>query len=178
MNEYSTAIAQAINQGVDIMGSYYSIGVITELNATSKKSLSEKGWKEILKKRIDPEIFDLTVEESKIIGKLKGEVFTGNISELFQILREACGPHYNYCLNDYEKEWGTAYENYPTGYERLYVQDLEGNTISLEVSFALLLLEGKVLAEKFNTDPPLINWLFRNSAIKNKLAGCMISSIV
>lgn len=32
--------------------------------------------------------------------------------------------------------------------------------------------------EEFFSEPLLINWLFRNSTIDNKLAGCVISDIV
>jgi hypothetical protein len=54
---------------------------------------------------------------------------------------------------------------------------LNERIIKIETNFAMMMIEGKVIIEEFYTDPHLINWLFRNSNIPNKLSGAVISSV-
>lgn len=58
------------------------------------------------------------------------------------------------------------------------VNDDYGKEVIVYITMALLFTEGKVLAETFNKEAKLINWLFRHSNIENKLTGAVISDIV
>ncbi|BAQ09090.1 transcriptional regulator [Bacillus sp. OxB-1] len=161
------------------MGTYYSVGIITKFSANSHDNLSLKEWNEVLGPRLDLDLFEITMEENEISGKIKKDVFSENIIDFYDLLREISGPNYNGNLDYYEKEYGADLEQYQSGYETLWTKNAANNRkIAVNTEFALLYIEGKVLVEEFETDPQLINWLFRNSRIPNKLAGAVISSIV
>ena len=159
------------------MGTYYTIGVINEFCASSKENLLIDQWKEILNERIDFDLFNITINETKIHGGIKMKDFADNILDFFNVLRKICGPKYNEDFDAYEKLYGTDIDKYPIKYEELFVEDRNKNLIKIETNFAMMMIEGKVIIEEFYTDPHLINWLFRNSNIPNKLSGAVISSV-
>lgn len=88
------------------------------------------------------------------------------------------GEKRNLNLDDYFETFGTDINDYQIENTFISFQNKDGLYIKLWFRFAMLFIEGKVLAEEFYTEPVLVNWLFRNSKIENKLAGCIVSSIV
>jgi hypothetical protein len=78
----------------------------------------------------------------------------------------------------YEKIYGDHLDDYQFWDTYLYVTGQNGKSIRIEANIALLFIEGKVIVEYFQTEPQIINWLFRHSGLKNKLAGCIVSTIV
>ena len=69
------------------------------------------------------------------------------------------------------------------GYTYEYAKDIviidkNGFGVNIRCQLIMLMIEGKVFAEEFDTDPMLINYLFRNSNINNPLCGAVISEIV
>ena len=160
------------------MGSYYTIGVFSSLNATSTGLLTRKEWVEILNERVDIQLFDLQINRDEAEAFLRPDIFSENIADFYNVLRSILGQERNRNIDYYEKEYGTELEDYQFADTTLYLQHPKGDHITLDMSIALLFIEGKVLAEEFDTDPVLINWLFRHSNIESKLAGCVISAIV
>ncbi|ADI26808.1 hypothetical protein [Geobacillus sp. C56-T3] len=160
------------------MGTYYGLGIIKEFVARSEKSFTWSEWEQILTKRIDLCLFRLAAAEQRLSGSLYPEVFTENIHHFFQILRDIVGSERREPIDYYEKEFGSHLDNYPTAETFFLIEGPSGSPIIVEVRFAVLFIEGKVSVETFDAEPLLINWLFRNSPIKNKLAGCVISAII
>ncbi|MBB5325883.1 hypothetical protein HNQ34_002989 [Anoxybacillus tepidamans] len=160
------------------MGTYYSLGIISEFVAESEKTLTQAEWEQLLTKRLDLSLFQLTIHDNKIYGSLYPEIFKENIKDFYQILKEIAGPNRSENIDYYEKKFGSNLDDYHYSGTVLFVEGSDGSLIKIGVRFALLFVEGKVSVEIFNTEPHLINWLFRNSKIENKLAGCVISEIV
>lgn len=160
------------------MGTYYSLGIISEFVAESEKTLTQAEWEQLLTKRLDLSLFRLTIHGNKIYGSLYPEIFKENIKDFYQILKEIAGPNRSEKIDYYEKKFGSNLDDYHYSETVLFVEGSDGSLIKIGVRFALLFVEGKVSVEIFNTEPHLINWLFRNSKIANKLAGCVISEIV
>lgn len=161
------------------MGSYYTLGVISHIRAASTELLSREEWIEVLNERVNIQLFDLRTNDGGAEAFLKPDIFSENITGFYSLLRSILGKERNRNIDFYEKEYGTDLEEYQYADTSFYLQSPTGGSrIKLYMSFALLFIEGKVLAEEFDTDPVLINWLFRHSNIENKLAGCMISAIV
>ncbi|MCM3671637.1 hypothetical protein M3181_22020 [Mesobacillus maritimus] len=184
------------------MGTFYTLGIINRFGAQATKGgskyfgrehlpLGESVWKEVLNERIDTSIFDLEMqEEGTITGLLKNSVFQENINDFYEILREILGEHRNGNIDHYEKDYflhhrdihGEDVEDdadYPFEWaDDIRILNKDGLEIRIECQFIMLMLEGKVLVEEFSTDPVLINYLFRNSNIKNPLAGAVISQVV
>lgn len=159
------------------MGTYYTLGVITEFAATATQTLTNEEWISELNERVDVSLFDLQPMGTSIEARLKERIFSENIPDFYEVLRSILGVDRNRTLDYYEEDFGNDLEEYQIGRTNICLQRAGGPTIQLEIEYALLLIEGKVDVEEFNTDPILINWLFRNSKIENKLAGCIISDI-
>lgn len=155
------------------MGTFYTIGIIKEFKVTSNEVLLMDTWHEKLADRLDLELFELKVEENKLFGKLKKDIFDENIEDFYSTLRKILGKKRNANIDYYEKSYGKDLDEYPTEKNYVYLDELK-----LETTFAFLFIEGKVLVEEFNSDPLLINYLFRNSTIENPLKGCVISEII
>lgn len=160
------------------MGTFYTLGVIKNFKAYSDQPLTEKEWKEILNERVDLEMFDTKINNVDVEASLQSEIFSENISGFYETLRKILAPRKNENMDYYEKEFGQDIENYQMGYTSLYLQGPQGSRVKLNITFALLFIEGKVVVEEFYTEPSLINWLFRHSKMENKLAGCIVSEIV
>ena len=127
---------------------------------------------------MDVSLFDLQITDVKVEGSLRPGIFCENISNFYEVLRGILGVKRNPCLDYYEKEYGVNLDSYQMETTNLHIQNEDGLSIRLDLTFALLFIEGKVLVEEFYTEPVLINWLFRNSNIENKLAGCIVSEII
>jgi len=160
------------------MGTDYSLGIITKFSATSNTELTGEEWLNVLNERIDVSLFDLETAEKEAMGALQKDVFRENITGFYDVLRKILGANRNGNIDYYERDFGTELDNYQFWRTPLKLQKENGISIQFDLTMALLFIEGKVMAEIFNSDPVLINWLFRNSNIDNKLAGCVISSIV
>lgn len=160
------------------MGTYYTLGVIKDFQAHSEQPLTEKEWKEILNERVDLELFDTKIDDTDVEALLKSEIFSENIADFYEVLRGILAPVENKNMDYYEQEFGQDIENYQVGYTRLYLLGPQGSCVTLNITFVLLFIEGKVIVEEFDIEPPLINWLFRHCKMENKLAGCIVSSIV
>lgn len=160
------------------MGSDYSLGIIHEFTVTTQESLMKEEWEKALNDRLDLSLFDLEFSDSEVKGKLNPTIFSENIADFYNILRKILGSRRNGNIDYYEDSYGTELENYQSWYTSLQFEDGAGRSIKLKASFVLLFVEGKVMVEEFYTEPVLMNWLFRNSNIPNKLAGCVISDIV
>lgn len=160
------------------MGTFYCLGIINKFTATSRDSLLKNEWKNLLNERIDLNLYETSIQGTRVEGSLIDDIFKENIIEFYQILKEISGPTRSSNIDYYEKEFGTNINDYQTSQTELILETSNGNSISLSVTYVLLFIEGKVSVEEFNTEPHLINWLFRNSRIDNKLSGCVISDIV
>jgi len=160
------------------MGTFYTLGIISSLKATSTRLLKHREWVEILNERIDIQLFDLRTNDDQAEAFLRPNIFSENIAGFYSLLRSILGQQRNSNIDYYEKVYGADLENYQFADTTLYLQHYKGDQITLDVNFALLFIEGKVLVEEFDTEPILMNWLFRQSNIENKLAGCVISGIV
>lgn len=159
------------------MGSFYTLGVIHEFVAISDQSLSNMEWEEALDERVDLRIFDLHLKENELHAALDPHVFRENILDFYNVLRQIAGPSRSVNIDAYEENFGVHLENYQYSYTNLYLENNHGCKIRINASIAVLFIEGKVRVEEFRTEPHLINWLFRNSKIDNKLAGCIISDV-
>ncbi|MCD8510408.1 MAG: hypothetical protein LRY73_11460 [Bacillus sp. (in: Bacteria)] len=162
------------------MGSYYTLGVVTKFEVQSKIPLSIEEWRALLDSRLDTSLFTLEVKEKKnvLIGELYPEIFQENIHGLYGILRNLIKPLSTIQLDDYEQVFGDDISNYQIRGSRLSIEGPDGEPLIVNISFAMLFIEGKVLVEEFYSEPQIINWLFRNCNIDNKLAGCIVSEIV
>lgn len=152
--------------------------MIKAFQAHSEQPLTEKEWKEILNERVDLELFDTKTFDTDIEGLLKPEIFSENITDFYKVIKGILMPVKNKDIDYYEQMYGKDIENYQLGYTRLYLLGPQGSCVPLNITFVLLFIEGKVIAEEFYTEPSLINWLFRHCKMENKLAGCIVSSIV
>lgn len=157
------------------MGTYYALGVVKGFKAQTNHAISKDDWERILNERFDTELFHLVLENNSITATMKQGVFKENIEGLFQKLIDITG---NKWIGDYFQEYGDMIENYPSQQCNFSVFDNDKNKIKLFIDFALIFIEGKVLAEQFATEPMLINWLFRHARFDNKLAGAIVSDII
>lgn len=169
---------QSNKKGWVIMGTFYTLGVIHKFKATSNQPLTNKEWIKILNVRVDVSLFDLLITDVIVNGSLQSNIFKENIIGIYEILRGILGADRNPNLDYYEKEYGIDLDNYQMCRTSMNIQNEDGLNVRLDLTIALLFIEGKVFVEEFYSDPILINWLFRHSDIKNKLAGCIISNIV
>ena len=184
------------------MGTFYAIGIIRQFTAIATKGknahwgfdevpLSKEEWINGLSSRIDPDIFDLFVQEDgSINGFLKNDIFQQHINGFYETLRAILGENRNGNIDYYENEFcmhhKDIHSDYDYGEDRYLIEgarpihfiDKEGFGIQIKSDFIMLMLEGKVLVEEFSTDPVLINYLFRHSNIDNPLKGAIISGIV
>ena len=160
------------------MGTFYTLGVIKSFWAESNKKLSLSEWKTILYDRMDLGCFELTHDNDKLQGNLYERIFEENIDDFYGVLKEILGKNRNSNIDYYQKEFGTDINNYQIEYVKTQFKNKDDIDISIEFNFAMLFLEGKVMAEEFYTEPVLLNWLFRNSNINNKLASCIVSNVV
>ncbi|QKY70151.1 hypothetical protein [Lentibacillus sp. CBA3610] len=160
------------------MGTDYTIGIVRDFTATANQNLSMEEWRLTLSDRLDLDCFALTEEESRLHGQLDESIFRNQIAGFYQTLGSILGEKRNPNLDYYFETFGTDITNYQTAAERITLKKGNGLHIELHFKYALLFVEGKVLVEEFYTEPLLLNWLFRNSKIENKLAGCVISGIV
>jgi hypothetical protein len=160
------------------MGTYYSLGIIHKFKASSQQHLTEEEWERVLNDRVDLNLFDLTYDDSELAGSIDSNVFNENIADFYSILRKILGKNRNENIDYYESEYGTEIKNYQKEYTRLQFEDEMGNSIRIDINFVLLFIEGKVFVEEFYTEPVLMNWLFKNSNIQNKLAGCIVSRVI
>ncbi|WP_188453365.1 hypothetical protein [Virgibacillus oceani] len=160
------------------MGTFYTIGIIKEFKATSNQHLTANEWDKVLNVRVDLELYDLNFTDSGVVARLESNIFSENITDFYGVFKEILGTNRNPNFDHYEKDFGTDIENYQIANTILNFQEINGRTVTLDIQFVLLFLEGKVMVEEFYTEPALINWLFRNSKIDNKLAGCVVSEVV
>lgn len=159
------------------MGTYYSLGVTKNFWAESNKELSLSEWEAILHDRLDLECFTLMHNKNKLDGNLHEPIFEKNIDDFYDVLREILGENRNGNIDFYRSEFGTDINDYHIKYAEIQYKNKAGLDILIKFNFAMLFLEGKVIVEEFYTEPALLNWLFRNSNINNKLAGCIISNV-
>lgn len=159
------------------MGTYYTLGVIKNIDANANRELTTEEWNAALRDRIDVDCFKLDYGENKLLGSLNEKVFEDNIADFYALFREILGKEGSRAFNFYEEEFGHKIENYQFDWTTIEITGKDGLKIRLHLHFALLFIEGKVMTEEFSVEPVLLNWLFRNSKIENKLAGCMISDI-
>lgn len=157
------------------MGTFYALGVIKSFNAKSTNVLSFDEWNKLLNEKIDTDLFDIVVEGKHIRGSIKNNIFTDNIEDFYKKLKDIT---HEEDIDYYFHEFGTEIESYQDDYGIIYIHDSEGKNITLHIVFVSLFIEGKVLAEEFNIEPKLINWLFRHVDFGNRLAGCIVSDIV
>lgn len=157
------------------MGTYYGLGVVTEFESCSESNLNIDTWRKTLDNRFDIGIFDITIDKSTVTGHLKQDVFKENIEDFINLLSAITGSD----SIDYSfRKHGTNIEEYQKFHTEIRVNDDCGKEVTVYITMALLFTEGKVLAETFNKEPKLINWLFMHSNIENKLRGAVISDIV
>ncbi len=160
------------------MGTYYSLGLIKNFKARSEVSFSESDWLHNLDQRLDVSLFNLTFDADgkDIHGVLKEGVFENNILDFHSKLMEITCRQIH---NDYCKEYGTNIDKYYSDTTRIFLCfEKNKEIIIFEACCISLFTEGKVLAEEFNIEPILINWLFRHSNFGNCLSGCVLSCIL
>jgi hypothetical protein len=183
------------------MGTFYTLGIIRQFEATASRGtdkwfreprkLTREEWIKELSTRIDPYLFDLyEQEDGSMHGFLKNDIFQQNINGFYDVMREILGERRNTNIDHYAKftcnnnrdihgEDDDAEESYSIeGANPICIINKDGTGIKIEYDFIMLMLEGKVLVEEFNTDPVLVNYLFRHSNINNRLRGAVISQIV
>lgn len=160
------------------MGTAYTLGVIRNFTAVSNRSLSNEEWLTKLNERVDASLFNLETTEKEAKASLKPDVFRENISGFYDVLRTILGIDRNPNLDYYQEQYGTEIDNYQLWGMPLNIREDDGYSIKFDMTIALLFVEGKVMVEEFYTEPLLINWLFRNSNIDNKLTGCVASHII
>ena len=157
------------------MGTFYALGVIKSFNAKSTKAFSLNEWSKLLTEKIDTDLFNIIIEGNHIEGSIKRNMFSDNIEGFYKKLKDIT---HEENIDYYFHEFGTEIENYQECYRIMHIHDLDSNNIALHIVFVLLFIEGKVSVEEFNIEPKLINWLFRHIDFGNRLAGCIVSSIV
>ena len=157
------------------MGTYYGLGVATYFHAYSNTVFSIDKWKKILNERLDLDLYDVTINDSRVNGVLKEGIFQENIEDLYRILKEIA-PYKQ--IDYYFKAYGTNIDDYDIGNTGMYLYDDDKNKIDFRAGLALLFIEGKVWAEEFSIEPKILNWALRHSTINNKLVGCIFGDIV
>jgi hypothetical protein len=65
------------------MGTDYGLGPIVSFRVESDTTLSLENWTEILSQRIDLSLFDLTLNEKELTGKINAQIFKENILDFF-----------------------------------------------------------------------------------------------
>ena len=160
------------------MGTFYTMGVIKNFTAIASNELALTEWENVLNDRIDLDCFDVKYSREKLEGELQESIFHDNIDGFYHVLRKILGKNRNESIDDYAETFGKNIKNYQIEYAEIKFSTENNIDIIVQVNFAMLFLEGKVMAEEFYTEPVLLNWLFRNSNINNKLAGCIVSRVV
>lgn len=157
------------------MGSYYALSIVQNFTAESRTVFSQEDWKRNLNDRFDISIFDISIADNKVSGQLKRNVFEEDIADFYEKLKTITeGPY----IKEYYDMFRDKIDEYPQFTDRFYFKDHDNNEIKLFMDIIVLFEEGKVLAEAFNIEPMLMNWLFRNSNFNNRLAGAIVSGIV
>lgn len=157
------------------MGTYYGLGLAEGFIATARKDIRAEDWTSLLSKRLDLDLFELSLEATEVKGALRDGLFEANIEGLYATLLEMTAhPGVSFYLDEY----GTDIAAYPRETMRLSWKDTTHGPIRLNLDCVLLYIEGKVLAEVFSFEPKLCNWLFRNSPLENPLRGAIFSDIV
>lgn len=157
------------------MGTYYGLGVIKEFSAISSGDMSPEDWRELLGERLDPALFDFSLDPRTAKGAMKEGLFAGNIKDFIGKLTTMIG---NEDAAFYFGKYGTNLGGYPTARAKMRLSGKRSESVSLSIVFILLFIEGKVVAEQFSSEPMLVNWLFRHAPIGNPLAGAIVTDIV
>lgn len=156
------------------MGTFYALGIVKEFTATNSESISQVEWNELLNEWLDVEQYTINFKDNEVKGSLKKDIFANNIEDFYKKLVAISN-------NEYILNWFNDYridiEKYQTEVVRMKFKQ-HNHPFVLTAELALLFIEGKVLVEEFNTEPMLMNWLFRHADLSNKLAGCVMSDIV
>ncbi|MEN1970393.1 hypothetical protein WMZ97_20250 [Lentibacillus sp. N15] len=160
------------------MGTDYSIGVIRNFTAEANQNVSLEEWQTVLHDRLDLDCYTLTPQDTTLTGELDATVFRDNIAGFYQFLQYILEEDRNPNVDYYFEEFGTELSNYQNFPSYFSLKKKNGLSIQLHCNMALLFVEGKVMVEEFYTEPVMMNWLFRNSKIENKLAGCIVSGII
>lgn len=158
------------------MGTYYSLGIIKNFVAKSNEVISDLDWTHHLNQRIDLSLFDLDISSHgmHIEGTLKEGIFEKNINDFYDKLEQIT---HRGDIKDYLEESGVEIDDYYDDYTSFFLKPNTYGEISVDITFATLFTEGKVLVEEFDMEPMLMNWLFRHADFGNCLSGCVISSI-
>ncbi|GAE94590.1 hypothetical protein JCM21714_3762 [Gracilibacillus boraciitolerans JCM 21714] len=156
------------------MGTFYTLGVAKNFSARSHQSLSRDEWINLLNDRLDIKEYTISFKDTEVNGSLKKEVFKENIEDFYKKLVAIIENDFILNWFEYAK---TDMERYESSITKMEINQ-ENIHINLEAELAILFIEGKVMVEEFNTEPKLMNWLFRHVNLSNKLAGCVMSDIV
>lgn len=156
------------------MGTYYALGIVKKFTAKSNQALSQTDWKKHLNERLDMEQYFINFRDNAVEGELKKEVFEGNIGDLYHKLVKITN---NEQIAIYFEDSGTDMEKYQDWVTVMTVKEHSPN-ISIRAKFAILFIEGKVIAEEFSFEPLLMNWLFRHVDLSNPLSGCIMTDIL
>lgn len=158
--------------------SYYTVGVIKKFEARANRKLTLNEWKAILNERLDVSCFELKYDEKLLIGSLRKGIFENYIDDLYVVFHHILGERRNGKLDYYNKEYGKNHDEDQTGWTAIELTDKEGLEVVLHFEYKFLFTEEKERSDRFSAEPVLLNWLFRNSTLDNKLAGCIISDRV
>lgn len=156
------------------MGTYYALGIVKKFTAKSTQALSQTDWKKHLNERLDMEQYSINFRDNAVEGEMKKEVFEKNIEDFYHKLVKITN---NEQIAIYFEDSGTDMEKYQDWVTVMTVKEHSPN-ISLRAEFAILFIEGKVIAEEFSFEPQLMNWLFRHVDLSNPLSGCIMADIV
>lgn len=156
-----------------MMGTDYTLGIVKEFTATASQ-MGPTEWEELLNQRLDIEQYNLKFEDGKAIGTLKEEVFEEDIEDLYRKLVAITD---NGHMLNWLNNGGTDINRYDTWVTEMKFKRKSGS-FTLCAKLSVLFVEGKVLVEEFNTEPKLMNWLFRHADLSNRLAGCIMSDII
>lgn len=155
------------------MGTYYALGIVKNFTAKSNQALSQIDWKIHLTEKLDIEQYSINFRDNTVEGELKKEVFVENIEDFYHKLVKITN---NEQIANYFEDSGIDIEKYQDWITVMTVKEHSPN-ISLRAEFAILFIEGKVIAKEFSFEPQLMNWLFRHVDLSNPLSGCIMTDI-
>ncbi|URZ03849.1 hypothetical protein [Clostridium felsineum] len=156
------------------MGTYYTLGIVKKFSIKRTKIHSTDEIINEIQIKLDLDIFNLVIEDDYIYGELDENILNKNIGDFYNTLEEMTGSNsVSYYFDKENDEMRYVYE----GSTRIRLNDTCINELVLNLNYMVLYIEGKVIAECFSYEPQIINWLFRQLNIKNKLFGAVISDI-
>ena len=159
------------------MATYYAIGVVNKFQAKAKHAIDPSVLEEVVGERLDLSLFELSRLDDALEGTLKSGLFEKHIEDFVDKLAKI-DPISDSTIRFYFENYGTNIDQYDSKCVQMRISGPDRQLVDVRAEMALVLIEGKVIAECFIVEPVLVNWLFRHCDFGNPLARIVMSGII